>query len=203
MVRDEQRWVQDLSQAGTTQEAALTDLRKILERGLRASLASRLGNDASLLDDIVQDSLLKILDKLHTFQQKSRFTTWAMSVAVRVAITELRRRHWKNVSLDDVSGDADYNPHEAVDTRLSPEQQTTQHEILQKMRELIETQLTEKQKTVLVAELQGMPQEEIARRMGSNRNAIYKLMHDARKKLKQGLESAGIAADSIHQAFRF
>ncbi|MGF1583185.1 MAG: RNA polymerase sigma factor [Gemmataceae bacterium] len=203
MVRDEQRWVQDLSQAGPTQEAALADLRKVLERGLRASLANRLGNDASLLDDIVQEALLKILDKLHTFQGKSRFTTWSMSVAVRVAITELRRRHWKDVSLNEVSGDADYNPHEAVDSSLSPEQQTTQQEILQKMRELIQTQLTEKQKNVLVAELQGMPQEEIARRTGSNRNAIYKLMHDARKRLKKGLEAAGFAADSIHQAFRF
>jgi len=69
------------------------------------------------------------------------------------------------------------------------------------MQEVIDTRLTEKQRTALLAEMRGMPQEEIARHLGSNRNAVYKLTHDARKKLKRALEAAGYGADDVHAAF--
>jgi RNA polymerase sigma-70 factor (ECF subfamily) len=69
------------------------------------------------------------------------------------------------------------------------------------MHRVIQNELTEKQKTALLAELKGMPQEEIVRHLGSNRNAVYKLTHDARKRLKQGLEAAGYGADDINSAF--
>ena len=65
------------------------------------------------------------------------------------------------------------------------------------MYRIIAMDLTEKQRTALLAEFKGMPQEEIGRRMGSNRNAVYKLTHDARKRLKQGLESAGYSATDL------
>jgi RNA polymerase sigma-70 factor, ECF subfamily len=69
------------------------------------------------------------------------------------------------------------------------------------MHEVIRTGLTEKQRSALLAELRGMSQDEIARHLGSNRNAMYKLTHDARRRLKQGLESAGFTADDISTAF--
>ena len=65
------------------------------------------------------------------------------------------------------------------------------------MQQVIENRLTDKQRTALLAELKGMPQDEIARHLGSNRNAVYKLTHDARKKLKQGLEEAGFTAEDV------
>ena len=65
------------------------------------------------------------------------------------------------------------------------------------MQRVIKDQLTDRQRTALLAELKGMPQDEIARHLGSNRNAVYKLTHDARKKLKHGLEAAGYTAEDI------
>ena len=65
----------------------------------------------------------------------------------------------------------------------------------------IEKELTERQRVALKAELRGMPQEEIGRRLGSNRNAVYKLLHDARRKLKSALERAGYTADYVGSAF--
>ena len=65
------------------------------------------------------------------------------------------------------------------------------------MQQVIQTDLTEKQRTALLAEIKGMPQDEIARHLGSNRNAVYKLTHDARKKLRKGLESAGYTAEDV------
>jgi RNA polymerase sigma-70 factor (ECF subfamily) len=69
--------------------------------------------------------------------------------------------------------------------------------ILESMQRVLEDQLTYRQRTALLAEMKGMPQDEIARHLGSNRNAIYKLTHDARKKLKQGLEAAGYSSADV------
>jgi RNA polymerase sigma-70 factor (ECF subfamily) len=66
---------------------------------------------------------------------------------------------------------------------------------------LIQNGLTAKQRDALLAELRGMPQDEIARHLGSNRNALYKLTHDARNRLKRGLEAAGFTAEDISAAF--
>lgn len=93
--------------------------------------------------------------------------------------------------------DADFVPTRAIDSSPDPESQAQQQELFDKMHELIETNLTERQRTVLLAELRGMPQDEIARHLGSNRNAVYKLTHDARKKLKSALQSAGYRADDL------
>ena len=73
--------------------------------------------------------------------------------------------------------------------------------LIEMVYEIIREQLTQKQRDALLAELKGMPQEEIGRRMGSNRNAIYKLTHDARKRLKAGLEAAGYTADDVVRVF--
>ncbi len=69
------------------------------------------------------------------------------------------------------------------------------------MYELIRQELTERQRNALYAELKGVPQDEIARHLGCKRNAIYKLTHDARKRLKRGLEAAGYQVDDIRAAF--
>ena len=73
--------------------------------------------------------------------------------------------------------------------------------ILAQMHRVVETGLTDRQRRALVAELRGMPQGEIAVQMGLTRNALYKLTHDARQKLKRGLEAAGISGDEVREAF--
>jgi RNA polymerase sigma-70 factor, ECF subfamily len=124
-----------------------------------------------------------------------------MSVAIHVAVSELRRRRWKDVSLDEVTAGGGRTPGRAIADDPGPDAQSEREAILAAMHEVIRTGLTEKQRSALLAELRGMPQDEIARQLGSNRNAIYKLTHDARKRLKRGLEAAGFTADDIGAAF--
>jgi RNA polymerase sigma-70 factor (ECF subfamily) len=164
-------------------------------------LSHRATADDAFLEDAVQDALVRILDRLPQFEGRSRFLTWATSIAIRVAMSELRRQRWKDVSLDAVIAGADLAPERAIDHDPGPDARWEREAILDAMHELIRNGLTEKQRAALLAELRGMPQDEIARHLGSNRNAVYKLTHDARKRLKRGLETAGFTAEDVGAAF--
>ncbi|MGZ3300054.1 MAG: RNA polymerase sigma factor [Isosphaeraceae bacterium] len=201
MDRDNHSWQTHLDGTGPDQQAALSDLRDALLRGLRRALSNRAQSDDAFLEDVVQDSLVRILDRLPQFEGRSRFLTWAMSIAIHVAMSELRRQRWKDVSLDEVIAGADLTPGRAIDDDPGPDARWEREAILDAMHEVIRNGLTAKQREALLAELRGMPQDEIARHLGSNRNAIYKLTHDARKRLKQGLETAGFGAEDIRAAF--
>lgn len=192
--RDNQQWVEALQADGPQREAALSDLRGLLLAGLKSAIRSRQDYLESILDDVVQDSLVRVLQSLGQFQQRSRFVTWATAIAIRVALTELRKRKWRDVSLDALVAATGFEPPATTD----PGQQA----ILEAMYRVIATDLTEKQRTVLTAEIKGMAQVEIARQMGSNLNAIYKLGYDARQRLKRGLAQAGFTAQEFATAFR-
>ena len=152
--------------------------------------------DASFIDDAVQDSLASILSSLDQFEGKSLFTTWATTLAVRTVIREMRRLRWKDTSLDQLMA-----KHSAVVERPSsqdnPEAKATSAQLVETMYRIIREDLSEKQRDVLLAHLRGMPQAEIGRRLGSKRNAVYKLGFDARKKLKEGLVAAGYSAEDL------
>lgn len=193
--RDNQQWVEALQADGPQREAALSDLRVLLLAGLKSALRSRPDHVESIFDDVVQESLVRILRSLDQFQNRSRFVTWATAIAIRVSFTELRKRKWQDVSLDSLVANSGFEPSSAT---ANPERQA----IIEAMHRVIATELTEKQRTVLTAETKGMAQVEIARQMGSNLNAIYKLGHDARQRLKRGLEQAGFTAQEFATAFR-
>ncbi len=200
--RTDQEWLDDLR--GPGRDAALSDLRAFLVRGLGYALASHSDVDAVLIEDFSQDALLKILDNLDSFRGESRFTTWAQKIAVRVALTELRRHRWRDLSLESItdSQGLDFTPDFLVDPQAPPDQQAVQRLFLESLQRLISTELTEKQRQALVAvRIQGMPLEEVARRMGSNRNALYKLLHDARQRLKSRMEAEGLSPDDVLAAF--
>jgi RNA polymerase sigma-70 factor (ECF subfamily) len=200
--RSNDQWVQDLRHAGLPQEDALSDLRALLIRGLGLALAKRGDVDQSHLEDFVQEALLKILNGLHAFRGESRFTTWAQSIAIRVAFTEMRRFRWRDISLDQMIESTEFDPDFMVDRSAGPEKQAIQEIILKATRHVIDQELTEKQRQALVADLvRSVPQEELARRLGTNRNAFYKLMYDARQKLKKGLLSRGFSPNDIRSAF--
>ncbi len=190
MSRDNQEWVTELKEG---RESVIADLRAVLLRNLRTALANRPRADDSLLEDAVQDSVLRVIDRVDQFEGRSQFVTWATSIAIRVALGELRRSRWKDVSLDELTADSRFAPDVAESTFAPYERQA----ILETLQHAIEHDLTDRQRAALVAELKGMPQEEIADRLGSNRNAIYKLTHDARKKLKKSLEAAGYTAEDV------
>jgi RNA polymerase sigma-70 factor (ECF subfamily) len=200
--RTNEEWLAALR--GAERDEALADLRAFLVRGLRYALAGRSGVDEAALEDFAQDALLRILKGLDSFRGESRFTTWAQKIAVNVAFTELRRRHWQDVSLDDlgVREDTDFIPETLADPSAGPEQQTLQRAMLSTLHRLIDTELTDKQRQALVAaRVHGMPLEEIARRMNTNRNALYKLLHDARQRLKKRMLAEGLSPQDVLAAF--
>ena len=199
-VRSNEMWTSQLRSSGREQQAALSDLREALLRGLRSAISSRAVADHAFLEDTVQDALVRVLDRLHQFEGRSRFLTWATSIAIRVAMSELRRRRWKDVSLDSVLADAELRPEKAYDHDSGPDVRLERQLIFATMHAAIQNVLTEKQRAALLAELKGMPQDEIARQLASNRNAVYKLTHDARKRLKQALEAAGFEAADVSAA---
>lgn len=200
-----QEWIEVLRSADNTE--ALTQLRDYLKRGLRFALSSRVDPNRldALIEDSAQDALLRILDKMDTFRGESRFTTWATKVAVRLALTELRRKRWENVSLEDLIPEdtgVDFTPAVLTDAETLPEQQTYQREVMHMVEQMILTELTPRQRKVLMAILKGgMPIGEVAERIGTNPNALYKMLHDARQRLKNRLEEEGYSADEILAAF--
>ena len=203
--RSNEEWVTELSDPIVDQ--TVEDLRAILLRGLRAALASRVDSDLeAMTEDFTQDALLKILKSIDTFRGESRFTTWAQKIAIHVAFSELRRRRWKDISLQTLvetpEGD-EFTPAILTDPAHSPEEETTQRDIMDIVRRLVDKELTERQRTAMLAMLQGeMPISEIAQKMDTNPNALYKLLHDARKRLQSRLEEqAGLSAAEVLSLF--
>ena len=200
--RTNEEWLAALR--GPEQAEALADLRAFLVRGLRYALANRSDVDEQIREDFAQDALLKILNALDTFRGESRFTTWAQKIAVNVAFTELRRRRWQDTSLEAITEgmSLDFVPDMLIDRSAGPDQQAVQSDFLETLRRLIATELTDKQRQALIAiRIKGMPLEEVARRMGTNRNALYKLLHDARQRLKSKMEEEGLSAQDVLDAF--
>jgi RNA polymerase sigma-70 factor (ECF subfamily) len=200
--RTNQEWLDALR--GPGREQALADLRAFLIRGLRHALADWSNVDQTTLEDFAQEALLKILANLDSFRGESRFTTWAQKIAVRVALTELRRHRWRDVSLDKITSfpDTDSIPYRTADPSAWPERQAMQQMILDTLRRLISEELTDKQRQAMTAVyLRGMPLEEVARRMGTNRNALYKLLHDARQRLQKAMVAEGVSSQDVVDAF--
>ncbi|MDF1500283.1 MAG: RNA polymerase sigma factor [Anaerolineales bacterium] len=208
MERNNEQWIDDLTAGGLQREDALTDLRQIIRSGLPYSLSKYLSPSDpqfdALADEVVQDTLLRALDHLHTFEGRSKFTTWVHKIAVRVALTELRRKRWEDVSLDEIieSSEAPSNLSLLESESTSPDLIAEQKDMAEHIRRVIDEELTERQRKALIAlGVHNMPVEEVARRMGMKRNALYKLMHDARLRLKSRLALEGLSAEDVLQAF--
>ncbi len=198
MERSNDEWL--IALRGTPDEQALLDLRALLMRGLSFALADRLHADPeAAIEDFAQDALLKILHSLDTFRGDSHFTTWAQKIAVRVALTELRRRRWQDVSLEDLAPDkSDYMPLALSDPTLPPEILMTRESVMALVQRMIMEELTERQRQAMTAVMiGGMPLEETARRLGTNRNALYKLLHDARQRLQKRLAAQGLSVQDL------
>jgi len=193
-------WLEAL-QVPDRDPAAVEGLRTLLVRGLHAALRERVPRRVdALAEDFAQDALIKILDKLDTFRGESKFTTWAQKIAVRTAFTELRRKRWENVSLQAVVADDETPSSDAVapPEQTGPDESTSQQMLLDRVQQIIQNTLTDRQRTAITAVMQDMPLQEVARRMDTNRNALYKVIHDARQKVKDTLETQyDLSADQL------
>ncbi|MBN1581141.1 MAG: sigma-70 family RNA polymerase sigma factor [Anaerolineae bacterium] len=202
--RSNEQWIDDLGQPGPQRDAALTDLRGLLVRGLGYALASYGNVKEADLEDFAQEAMLKILAGLDSFRGQSRFMTWANKIAVHAAFTELRRKRWRDVSLEQLTApeEGSFVPATWTDPIADTEQQAIQRQVLSTIQRVIAQELTDKQRQALVAvRVQGMPLVEVARRMGTNANALYKLLYDARQKLKRQMTAQGLSPQDILAAF--
>jgi RNA polymerase sigma-70 factor, ECF subfamily len=202
-VRSNEQWLRALRSTGAERDEAIESLRALLVRGLSCAF-----NDGSVADSDIEDfaqvALLKVLGALDGFRGGSRFLTWASKIAVRVAYSELRRRRWRDVSLDALlAGPSEGDrPADWPDDAAGPERVAMRRAALETLRRVIAEELTEKQRAAMMAiQLHGMPVEEVARRMGTNRNALYKLMHDARKRLKARMAQRGMDPNEMLALF--
>ncbi len=210
--RSNEEWLRELEASGEAQAAAIEDLRLYLLRAAFYSLSQNLhslayltpGEVEQLAEDCAQDALLAILKQLPEFRGDSRFTTWAYKFAVNIALTTARRESWKQVSLDQIFDGSDLSQRLIVDERAEPDpdRAALRDEVRAAVRNVIEHDLTDRQRQVLKAIVfDEAPMDEVARHLGSNRNAIYKLLHDTRRKLKERLEARGFGVPEIFELF--
>jgi RNA polymerase sigma-70 factor, ECF subfamily len=205
-MRSNAEWLRALSASGIVQDDALKELREILIRGMRAYLAEDRGYNSvqgsearQIVEDCAQETLLIIQRKIGTFRDESRFTTWATTIAIRELLGELRRRKWKDLSIDpsSIGRDLPKRPMEAFQSE-TPEIALQQNEVWTLLKRIVEKDLTSRQRFVLTASaFQGMPLDLIADKLGTNRDNVYKILHDARKKMKECLTKRGLTQEEI------
>lgn len=206
--RTNDTWLDELRSPGPVREMALDDLHSIVRKGLPYALSRWLSPDdplfTPLVDEVTQETLLRVLDQLDTFEGRSMFTTWVHKIAIRIALTELRRKRWQDSSLDEMV-DNEENPAPErlmADSQASPETSAERTDIMTRIRRILDEELTEKQRQALIfLGVQDLPMEEAARRMKTNRNALYKLLHDARLRLKHRLAAENLNAQEVLSAF--
>jgi RNA polymerase sigma-70 factor (ECF subfamily) len=199
---DSAAWLRALRGPPGVRDAAVAELHTLLVRGALHELGRRRAALAHLpageIDDLAtqaaDDALVAILAKLHAFRGASRFTTWAYKFVLLEAGVKARRRAWqgREVQLEPEAwpliADASAGAHQAVE----------ELELLCAIRDAVHTDLTPHQREVFSAlALNGVPIDVLAERLATTRGALYKTLHDARRKLRTALADAGFSLDDL------
>ena len=188
---ESKRWIDRLSAKSPDRDAAILDLRILLLKAARFEINRRVaasphlrGSDyGDLAEQSANDALVAILAKLGDFRGASRFTTWAYKFALLEAAVKIRRRSWQRheVPLESESW-------ASMADRESPYEDVETTEMLTVLRKAIESKLSPHQREVFVAvAIGGVPIDVLAERMSTTRGALYKTIHDARRKLRAEL----------------
>lgn len=193
---DSRRWLEELRGSGHVHDDAVARLHELLLRAARFEVSRRRhmlphlrgGDHDDLAQQSADDALVAVLRKLDDFRGESRFTTWAYKFALYEAAVKLRRRGWQDREL----------PLEPETWSLiaaagaSPADHAVQSELLAALQTAIADGLSAHQRDVLVAiTLNGVPIDVLAERLNTTRGALYKTLHDARKKLRRRLAAEG------------
>jgi RNA polymerase sigma-70 factor (ECF subfamily) len=201
---ESREWLRYLRGSGREHDDAVARLHELLLRAARFECARRRpslphlrGNDLDdLANQAADDALVSVLARLDSFRGASRFTTWAYKFALLEAAVKLRRRAWqgREIPLEPESWSL------FSSAGIEPDESAEQSELLETVQHAIEEILTPHQRRVLVAlALNGVPIDVLAERLNSNRNAIYKTLHDARRKLRGHLEVVGLSLESLEE----
>jgi RNA polymerase sigma-70 factor (ECF subfamily) len=197
-------WVEALSSTGPRQQEAIERLHELLVRAARFEIARRaraLGGDRPLeFGDLAMqaaaDALMAIMRKLHTYRGDSRFTTWAYKFALLEAAVKVRRRAWhgREVPLEEAGWAL------LADRRASPDTDAETAELIEAVRRAIAEALTPHQRAVLIAiTLNDVPIDVLAERLSTTRGALYKTLHDGRRKLRARLAADGHTLDCVRE----
>jgi len=188
-------WLTDLTDEGPAGQLALARLRELLLRASRHQVrrlrhllpGAGEGELEDLAEQAANDALMAVLQQLGTFEGRSRFTTWAYKFGVFHAGAAVRRQAWRHreVPLPDTLT--------VVDGAPSPDAHAEAAQLAHAVREAINTELTPHQRRVALALLvEGVPIDVLADRLGTTRNALYKTLHDARRRLRAALIDGGL-----------
>ena len=198
---ESREWLRCLRADGAVKDEAVARLHALLVRGARFEVARRRPSLPHLrgdeLDDIAteaaDDALMSVLRRLDDYRGASRFTTWVYKFALLEAAVKLRKRSWQGseVPLEPES----WNIYASAD--LEPDAELEQSELMTTLQTAIADALTPHQRRVLVAlALNGVPIDVLAERLNTTRGALYKTLHDARRKLRAHLHERGLALDN-------
>jgi RNA polymerase sigma-70 factor (ECF subfamily) len=201
---DSREWLRALRADGGTRDEALARLHALLLRAARFEVARRRPTLPHLrgdeLDDIANeaadDALMSVLKRLDDFRGASRFTTWVYKFALLEAAVKLRKRAWqgREVPLEPEAWGF------FSSAGLAPDAEVEQSELLSTLQTAIADVLTPHQRRVLVAlALNGVPIDVLAERLTTTRGALYKTLHDARRKLRRHLEKCGLSFESLEE----
>lgn len=190
-------WVQALSTPGPEQAVAMRQLHDLMLRAAGHQVARMRGalpDDSPATVDVIvnqaaDEAMTALLGKLHTFEGRSRFTTWAFKFAILQAATDVRRVQWQHreVELRDLDLATKPGPHHE-----SPENHTEGVDLAAAVAASMHAVLTPHQRRVAVALLvDGVPIDVLAERLGATRGALYKTVHDVRGRLRADLVSKG------------
>lgn len=194
-------WVKSLATHAPGREAALARLHARLLSAARAELSRRAARQRIAgpeLDDLAHqvaaDALMSITRRLSSFRGESRFTTWAYKFVILEVSTKLGRHFW---SRPEVVLDPERWERMPARLGLTPEAAAEAGELFAAVRTIVDTRLTPRQREIFVALLvDGVPADALADRLKTNRNAIYKAMFDARRKMRATLVTDGYLGDS-------
>jgi len=191
-----EEWHLDLHAEGAPREEAVARLQGLLLRAARFEVFRRAGSLPQLtaveLDELAQDAAddaaLSVLRRLDDFRGESSFRTWAYKFALLEAAVKVRRRAWRDREVTLEPEDWETLAHAGP----GPDDDAETAALFEAVREGIRTVLTPRQRQVLVATvLEGVPIDVLAERLDSNRNALYKVLHDARRRLRDHVAAAG------------
>jgi RNA polymerase sigma-70 factor (ECF subfamily) len=199
---DSRIWLRELRSHGPMRDAAVERLHALLLRAARFEVSRRTlslphvhgGELDDLASDAAHDALMSILARLDDFRGASRFTTWAYKFALLEAATKVRKRAWqgREVTLEPESWDF------VVAPDAEPAGRAETRELLTAVEDAIRSALTPHQRRVLVAvALNGVPIDVLAERLETTRGALYKTLHDARRKLRDHLQERGLDVTDV------
>ena len=194
---ESRRWLHALRGEGGSRAEAVASLHALLLRAARYEVSRRRpmlphvrgGDFEDIALEAADDALVSVLARLDDFRGASRFTTWAYKFALLEAAVKLRRRAWqgREIPLEPETWSF------FADETSTPSEEAERAELLAAVRDGIATALTPHQRRVLVAlALNGVPIDVLAERLGSSRGALYKTLHDARRKLRAHLTARGL-----------